>query len=157
MRLPRTLLLVLTCVVTPCLAADFRAGNVEGLFDLRAAYGVGIRVEDVDEDLVAIANGGTRTSANNDDGDLNYDRGIMSNAVRLNADLTLAWRDFGVYVRGYAQYDYENQDVERAIELLQVDLPEPLAGDNWVCAACSTEVEAVFNCCWSCGAERDNT
>ena len=50
-----------------------------------------------------------------------------------------------------------NQDVERAIELLQVDLPEPLAGDNWVCAACSTEVEAVFNCCWSCGAERDNT
>ena len=129
MRLPRILLLVLICIVTPCLAADFRAGNVEGLFDLRAAYGVGIRVEDVDEDLVAIANGGTRTSANNDDGDLNYDRGIMSNAVRLNADLTLAWRDFGVYVRGYAQYDYENQDVERARTPLSDEAQDMLGSD----------------------------
>jgi len=37
---------------TLCQAVDFRAGNVEGLFDLTAAYGVGVRVEDVDEKLV---------------------------------------------------------------------------------------------------------
>lgn len=102
------------CMASPGGARDFRAGNVEGLFDLTAAYGVGIRVEDVNEELVAIANGGTRTSANNDDGDLNYEPGIMSNAMRLNADLTLAWRQFGYYVRGFAQYDYENAKGERA-------------------------------------------
>ena len=98
---------------TLCQAVDFRAGNVEGLFDLTAAYGVGVRVEDVDEELVAIANGGKRASANNDDGDLNYDKGIISNAVRLDADLTLVWKQFGAYIRGFALYDYENQDVAR--------------------------------------------
>jgi len=96
-----------------CHAVDFRTGNVEGLFDLTAAYGVGVRVEDVNEKLVAIANGGKGASANNDDGDLNYDKGIISNAVRLNADLTLVWRQFGAYIRGFALYDYENQDVDR--------------------------------------------
>jgi hypothetical protein len=126
----RTLLLaVVACVASPCAALDFRTGNVEGLFDLTAAYGVGIRVEDIDEDLVAIANGGTRDSANNDDGDLNYDRGIMSNAARLNADLTLVWRQFGAYVRGFAQYDYENQDVERARTPLSDEARDMLGRD----------------------------
>ena len=112
-----------------CHAVDFRAGNVEGLFDLTAAYGLGIRTEDVDEGLVAIANGGTRNSANNDDGDLNYDRGIMSNAARLNADLTLVWRQFGYYVRGYAQYDYENAEVERARTPLSDEAQDKLGSD----------------------------
>ena len=108
-----TLLLTALLPAMTSHAADFRAGNVEGLFDLTAAYGVGVRVEDVNKDIVAIANGGTRASANNDDGDLNYDKGIISNAARLDADLTLVWKQFGAYVRGYALYDYENQDVER--------------------------------------------
>jgi hypothetical protein len=126
----RTLLFaVVACMTSPCAALDFRAGNVEGLFDLTAAYGIGIRVEDVNEDLVAIANGGTRNSANNDDGDLNYERGIVSNAVRLNADLTLAWRQFGYYVRGYAQYDHENAEVERARTPLSNEAQDMLGSD----------------------------
>jgi len=108
------LLLFAWCLpANPGRAADFRAGNLEGLFDLTLSYGVGVRVEDSSERLVAIANGGERTSANNDDGTLNYDTGIISNALRMNADLTLAWRQFGAYVRGYAFYDYENQDQNR--------------------------------------------
>jgi hypothetical protein len=114
---------------TLCQAVDFRAGNVEGLFDLTAAYGVGVRVEDVDEELVAIANGGKRASANNDDGDLNYDKGIISNAVRLDADLTLVWRQFGAYVRGFALYDYENQDVARERTPLSDDARDILGKD----------------------------
>jgi len=112
-----------------CHAADFRAGSVEGLFDLTAAYGVGVRVEDVNEELVAVANGGKRDSANNDDGDLNYDRGIISNALRLNADLTLVWKQFGAYVRGFALYDYENQDVERERTPLSNDARDILGKD----------------------------
>ena len=79
----------------PGQAADFRAGQVEGLFDLTLAYGLGVRLDDVDDDLVAIANGGKAKNANKDDGNLNYKDGIISNAVRLNADLTLAWQNFG--------------------------------------------------------------
>ena len=95
-------------------AADFRAGEVEGLFDVTLAYGLGVRVNDADDELVGIANGGKASSANADDGNLNYKEGIISNAARLNADLTLAWRNFGAYVRGYAFYDYENEDQNRA-------------------------------------------
>jgi len=99
--------------VTTVQALEFRAGDVEGLLDLTAAYGVGVRTEGVNKDIVAIANGGTRPSANNDEGDLNYDTGIISNAVRLDADLTLAWQQFGAYVHGFALYDYENEQVAR--------------------------------------------
>ncbi len=106
-------LLVGTLSVTPCNAIDFRIGNVEGLFDVTVAYGLGIRLQDADKDLIGIANGGRRSSVNNDDGTLNYDTGVFSNALRVNADLTLAWRQFGAYIRGFAFYDYENQHEER--------------------------------------------
>lgn len=108
------LLLIFSVPAFSCNAADFRAGTVEGLFDATLAYGLGVRVRDADEELVAIANGGKATDANKDDGDLNYKEGIVSNAVRLNTDLTLAWENFGAYVRGFAFYDYENQRQDRA-------------------------------------------
>lgn len=60
----------------PCWSADFHVGGVEGLLDLTAAYGLGVRVEDADKKLVAIANGGQRSSANQDDGTLNYNKGV---------------------------------------------------------------------------------
>ncbi len=97
----------------PCWCTDFRVGQVDGLLDLTLSYGLGVRVNDTDEKLVAIANGGERASANNDDGTLNYDKGVISNALRFNGDLTLAWRQFGAYIRGFALYDYENEENDR--------------------------------------------
>jgi len=101
-------------VALSCRGAAFRLGPVDGLLDLTASYGLGVRLDGQDRDLVGIANGGTRGDANVDDGDLNYDEGIYSNALRLNADVTLMWRQFGAYVRGYAFHDYENEHDERA-------------------------------------------
>jgi hypothetical protein len=113
----------------PCRGAEFHVGAVDGLLDLTAAYGLGVRVDDPDEKLVAIANGGKRTSANQDDGTLNYDKGVFSNALRLNADLTLAWQQFGAYVRGFAFYDYENQQNNRARTPLSAD-GEDIVGED---------------------------
>jgi len=107
-----------------CRGAAFHTGTVDGLLDLTASYGIGVRVQDTDEDLVAIANGGKRASANQDDGTLNYNKGVYSNAVRLNADLTLVWRQFGAYVRGFANYDYENRKDDRARTPLSNDALE---------------------------------
>lgn len=109
------LLVFLSLCILPCKAraADFRVGEVDGLFDLTLTYGAGFRLGDSDERVVAIANGGKRNSANNDDGTLNYETGLISNAVRMNADLTLAWRQFGAYLRGYAFYDHETEDEDR--------------------------------------------
>ncbi len=105
----------------PCRSADFRVGSVDGLLDLTASYGLGVRVDDADKKLVAIANGGKRSSANQDDGTLNYNEGVFSNALRFNADLTLVWRQFGAYIRGFAFYDYENQEDDRARTSLSDD------------------------------------
>ena len=88
-----------------------------------------MRTEGVNEDIVAIVNGGTRASANNDDGDLNYDTGIVSNAVRFDADLTLAWRQFGAYAHGFALYDYENEEVARERTPLSDDAKDMLGKD----------------------------
>jgi len=122
-------LLAYAVLATPCEAADFRAGQVEGLFDLTLAYGLGVRLDDVDKNLVAIANGGESKNANKDDGDLNYKDGIISNAVRLNADLTLAWQNLGAYVRGFAYYDYENEHEDRDRTPLSSDAKDILGKD----------------------------
>jgi hypothetical protein len=58
------------------------------------------RVEDRDEDLIAIASGGDASSANFDDGDLNYDQGVVSNALQVSGELAARWSIFGLYVRG---------------------------------------------------------
>jgi hypothetical protein len=108
------LLLLSHLPVMLCQAAAFRLQDVEGLLDVTLAYGTAVRVEDRDKDLIAIANGGTAASANTDDGTLNYGKGIVSNAGRINTDLTLAWKQLGAFVRGYASYDYENAHDERA-------------------------------------------
>lgn len=115
MRTALAIPLAMACLFAiPCRSADFHVGGVDGLLDLTAAYGLGVRVDDADEELVAIANGGQRSSANGDDGTLNYNQGVYSNALRFNADLTLAWRQFGAYIRGFAFYDYENRRDDRA-------------------------------------------
>ena len=94
-------------------AADFRVGRTEGLLDLTVAYGVSIRTEDPDHDLIGIVSGGDATSVNFDDGNQNYDTGIVSNMVRTTGELTLRRGNFGAFVRGYAFYDYENDERDR--------------------------------------------
>jgi hypothetical protein len=93
-------------------AFDFRDANsgIEVLFDLEAAYGLRMRTEDTDQQLVSPAHGGQRLdygrSGNLDDGTLNYDKGeLVSNMFRATGELTVGWRNFGLFLRGYAFYD----------------------------------------------------
>jgi hypothetical protein len=102
-------------------AVDFQFGELFGLFNARISYGLLARVQGRDDDLVAIASGGEAQSADLDDGNLNYDKGIVSNVVRGTAELTLAWRWFGAFVRGYGFYDFETKLYDRT--------RTPLSGD----------------------------
>ena len=97
--------------------------------DVTLAYGMGYRMEDRDARLVGAANGGKAASVNGDSGNLNYDKGIISNALRLNTDLTLTWNQFGVYARGYAFYDYENAHEDREREPFSSQADEILGKD----------------------------
>jgi hypothetical protein len=98
---------------SPAGARSFEIGDVEGTANVELSYGFLARVEDRDPDLVAIANGGKAESANWDDGDLNYDEGIVSNAVQANLELAARWRFLGAYARGIGFYDFETELSER--------------------------------------------
>src|SRR5262245_38550120 len=102
---------VLVLCLLPCTAVswDFRVADVEGLANVTLAYGLLARTQGRDKDLIAIVNGGTLPSANGDDGDLNQDTGLVSNMLRTTGDVTLRWRNFGAYVRGFAFYDFQQE------------------------------------------------
>jgi hypothetical protein len=111
----RTILVFALAVVgaAPAAARTFQVGEVEGTANLELSYGLLARVEGRDADLVAIANGGKAASANWDDGDLNYGKGIVSNMVQASLELTARWRLLGAYVRGLAFYDFETELANR--------------------------------------------
>jgi hypothetical protein len=100
-----TLLLPLTASASKL----FRLGEVEGIVNFSLAYGLLARVEQRDSDLVGVGNGGTAFSVNIDDGNLNYDTGIVANQLRGTAEVGLRWRNLGAFVRGYGFYDFENE------------------------------------------------
>ena len=94
-------------------AEVFELGPVDGVLDLTFAYGLSARTQSRDFDFVGIGNGGRADSVNFDDGNLNYDKGVFANEFRFTGDLTLAWRNFGVFVRGFGFYDFESELTDR--------------------------------------------
>lgn len=86
-------------------------------------YGLGFRVQDRDQGdcapsqrpcgIVGLAAGGGNYSVNGDDGNLNYDTGIFTNAVKITSELQFSYGNFGGFLRGFAFYDYENQSADR--------------------------------------------
>ncbi len=111
-------------------AFGFRSGDFVGRLDTTLTYGVTMRVQDRDKDLIGIANGGNRTDVNSDDGNLNYDKGVVSNAFKVTSELDLAYRDMcGIFVRGSAFYDYENEKGRREKQELSSDALDLVGSD----------------------------
>lgn len=112
---------------SPAPAVQFEAGDFAGSFDNTISYGTTWRVQGRDRDLLGLASttlpngtvppgglGGRAFSVNGDDGNLNYDKGLVSNVVKLTSELSLEHRQgYGVFVRGSAFYDFENEDGSR--------------------------------------------
>lgn len=94
-------------------AFDFEFGEVSGNWDTTLSYGLGYRVSGRDSSIVGIANGGTAFSVNGDDGNLNYDKGIFSNVAKVTSEIDLRYRNLGLFVRGRAFYDWENEKGDR--------------------------------------------
>ncbi len=82
------------------------SGDWTGSWDTTLGYGEGWRVSKRDCRLIAIANGGCGYSPNIDDGDLNYDKGAYSQALKGVTEIALNYQDRGgVFVRGDGVYD----------------------------------------------------
>lgn len=83
-------------------------GVVSGSFDTTVSTGAAWRVEKRDEDLVGVYNGGNTSHVNGDDGDLNYDRGVISQLSKVTHELDLNYRNFSFFGRMNYFYDAVN-------------------------------------------------
>ncbi|GMR06144.1 MAG: DUF1302 domain-containing protein [Gammaproteobacteria bacterium] len=104
-----SLLSVAVTVLTsgPAQAFTFSSGDLEGSFDTTISYGARWRVQDRDQSIIGKANGGTANSVNGDDGNLNYDKGLVANVLKITPELELRYKNYGAFFRGYYFYDFE--------------------------------------------------
>ncbi len=92
---------------------QFTYNDVQGSLDTTVSYGLAWRVQSRDSDIIGIASGGDAFSVNGDDGNLNYDKGLISNVFKITSELELNYRNLGAFVRGTAFYDIENERSSR--------------------------------------------
>jgi hypothetical protein len=99
----------------PAHALQFEMGNgIKTQVDTTISYGVSIRAAERDQSLIGIANGGTSRSVNEDDGDLNFEKGKpFANVFKATTDVEVKWRNFGFFGRGSAFYDVDLHDSDK--------------------------------------------
>lgn len=88
---------------------EFKDGTIVGSWDTTLSWGNAWRVEDRDPAIIGIANGGTAFGVNGDDGNLNYDKGTISNVFKVVSEIELSYENIGAFVRGTYFYDTENE------------------------------------------------
>jgi len=80
-------------------------GSFTGSWDTTLTYGQAWRIESRDCRLIAIADGGCGRSPNIDDGNLNWDTDMYSRAAKILTELSLNFKNTGIFVRASALYD----------------------------------------------------
>ena len=90
----------------PAQAIDLSDGDLRLTLDTTLSHGLTFRVEDRDDLLAGDVNG--------NDGDLNYDRGLVSNTSKFTTDLDLGYHNFGAFLRLNGFLDFENEHGDRA-------------------------------------------
>lgn len=105
-----SLALLLLVVASPATAFQFTLGEeIKGSLDTTLSYGLNYRTAERDKAIIGTVNGGTAYSANGDDGNLNYnDDEFFSKVFKITSDLELEYRNFGLFLRGTAFYDFVN-------------------------------------------------
>ncbi len=89
-------------------AIEFSSGGVYGSVDTTVSHGILYRIENPDPDQLSSANG--------NDGNYNYERGIVSNVSKFTTDFSLETdaNDFSAFARITGFYDFENSKSDRA-------------------------------------------
>lgn len=82
---------------------DFADGEGKITFDSTFSAGVSVRTQDPDKRVIGIVNGGTSRSVNEDNGNLNYEKGeIFSSVLKGSHDFDISYGDTGFFARfGY--------------------------------------------------------
>ena len=114
---------------TTASAIEFSKDEWSGHIDTTVSYGAIWRAGDFQDENVGKATFNPYTftvdnatqrqmpgrwSVNNDEGDRNYPGGgdVVANTIKLTSELDLEWRNYGLFTRVTAFYDFENVDKE---------------------------------------------
>ena len=89
----------------PAQAVELDYGDFQGSLDTTISHGMMFRVENRTAGLAADTNG--------NDGNLNYNRSIVSNTSKFTTDLDVGTGDFGAFVRATGFVDFENENGNR--------------------------------------------
>ena len=92
----------------PVPAIQFGEGALEGSLDTTVSHGLTFRIEGHEGRVKDFR------SANANDGNLNYGRGLVSNTSKVTTDLDLGNRRFGAFLRTTGFVDFENENGARA-------------------------------------------
>ena len=93
-------------------AIEFGDGELQGSLDTTISHGLTFRVGKHEPEYSEELNG--------NDGDLNYDRGLVSNTSKFTTDLDIQYGNFGAFARASGFIDFENENGRRP----HVDLSE---------------------------------
>ncbi|MDF1552255.1 MAG: DUF1302 domain-containing protein [Deferrisomatales bacterium] len=90
----------------PAQAFQFDTGNsdVKISWDNTAKYSVALRVEGQSDKLTEASK--NSSNVNQDDGDRNFDQGLISNRFDLLSEFDASYKNFGLRVSGAAWYDF---------------------------------------------------
>ena len=105
----------------PAQAIDLSDGDLRLTLDTTLSHGLTFRIQDRDDLLAGDVNG--------NDGDLNYDRGLISNTSKFTTDLDLGYHNFGAFLRLNGFLDFENEHGERARTPLSDEAKERVGQD----------------------------
>ena len=89
----------------PVQAIEFGDGEFQGSLDTTISHGLTFRVGSRNPELAG--------KVNSNDGNLNYDRGVVSSASKFTTDLDIGTGNFGAFVRATGFIDFENEDGNR--------------------------------------------
>jgi hypothetical protein len=88
-------------------------GTLTGSWDTTLTFGQAWRIESRDCRLIAIADGGCGRSPNIDDGNLNWDTDMYSQALKALTELSLNYKNVGIFVRASGLYDNVADNTQR--------------------------------------------
>lgn len=131
----------------PAAAFQFNVGDVDAAFDTTLSAGATWRTTDRDSRLIGEGNGGTASSTNYDDGNLNFDKGdTVSKIVKGSSELFLDYAvdsdtltRAGALVRGRYWYDFELKDENREFVPLSEDGDKNASGGEFLDAYVFTD------------------
>ncbi len=106
-------------LVAPVEAVDLSpaSGKFRLNIDTTLSWGARYRAQDRDLSIISPFEGGTAWSVNGDDGNLNFDKGIVSNVLKATVDVDFSTRNFGVFLRGsgFRDFELENDCCQRTM------------------------------------------